>query len=262
MTRLALVAAMLSTTVLASSQTSTQSPAAAGVTGTWTVPDTPWSMVLKQDGVTVSGKVMQGAQEAEIYDGKMEGTTVSFKFKSPDQARTITLVGKVSEDDIAFIRTVEVKEGGAPGGAALFGGPAGPSDLKAIRTPPDTDVWAGTARNAPNPNNPNAVPPPPRAVSVAMRKMPDPLWRWRGEGKTIDTRVLVQNNQPVPLISFVHSGDRLSFDYSQGAQAVLWVCALARQTDGQFSGGCRPETGNNPGFFITLTPPKEGAERP
>lgn len=95
-----------------------------------------------------------------------------------------------------------------------------------------------------------------------MRKLPDPHWRWRGDGKTIDTRVFVQMNQSIPLASFALDGDQLTFDYGQGPQAIRWVCSLTRQADGQFAGGCRPETGNNPGLFITLTPPKEGAKQP
>lgn len=263
MKRLVVAAASLGlAATLAGQQPPPQAPAPAGVTGTWTVPDNPWSFVLKQDGTTLSGKVVQGNQEVDIYEGMVDGATVAFKIKSPDQARTITLVGKVSEDEIAFTRTVEVKEGGAAGGAALFGGVNGPSDFKARRTAPDTDVWSGTARNAPNPNNPNAPPAPPRPVTVAMRNLPDPHWRWRGDGRDIATRVMVQNNQATPLTSFVLSGDQLTFDFAQGPQALKWACSLQRQADGQFAGGCRPEAGNNPGYFLTLTPPREGAKRP
>ena len=218
--------------------------------------------MLKQEGATITGKVVQGVQEVDIYEAKVEGATVSFKAQPPTKDRVITFVGKVTSDEIIFTRTFEIKEGGAAGGNALLGGPTGPPEFKAIRTAPDKDVWSGTVRNAPNPNNPGVPPPPPRPVTVAMRQLPDPHWRWRGDGKTIETRVFNQGNQPTPVASFALEGDQLTFDYTQGPQAARWVCMLARQADGQFSGGCRPEGGNNPGLLITLTPPKEGAKRP
>ena len=240
-----------------------QTASSAGLTGTWVVPDTPWSIVLKQDGATLTGKVVQGVQEFEIYDTSVDGTTVSFKAKPPVGDRIISFVGKVQGDEIAFTRTFEIKPGGAPGGAALMGGPAGPSEFKARRAAPDTDVWSGKARNLPNPNNLNANVNE-RPASVAMRLMPDPHWQWRGDTKDRPTRVLVQNNQALPLTSFTVDGDRVTFDYSQGPQAAKWSCALGRQPDGTFVGACRPENSPNPnaGFLLSLTPPKDSVKRP
>ncbi len=259
MTRLASVLAIV---VVGATLRAQQPPAqqAAGVTGNWMIPDTNWSIALKQDGATLTGKVLQGVQEFEIYEARIEGATVSFKAKVPSGERIITFVGTVSGEEIDFKRTFEVKEGGAPGGPALMGGPAGPSEFKARRTAPDTDVWSGMVRNAPNPNNPN-VNPNPRPVTVGVRKMPDPHWRWRGVQDT-NVRMLTLANQASPVDAFAMDGDQLTFEYLLGPQANKWACSLARQADGQFAGACRPETGNNPGLFMTLTPPKEGAKRP
>ena len=168
MKRFAYAFAILCAVAAVGAQPPAQQPAAAGLTGAWAVPDTPWSIVLKQDGTTLTGKVVQGVQEFEIYEAKVDGATVSFKAQPPTRDRIITFVGKVSGDEIAFTRTFEIKEGGAPGGPALMGGPAGPPEFKALRAAPDTDVWSGTVRNAPNPNNPNAPPPVPRPVTVGL----------------------------------------------------------------------------------------------
>lgn len=225
----------------------------AGIAGTWAVPETPWSIVLKQDGATVTGKVVQGAQEFEIFEASIKGATVTFKAQPATNDRVITFVGTLQGDEMAFTRSVEIKPGGGPGGVALMGGLGGPSEFKARRAVPDTDVWSGTARNMPTAPNPN-----PRPVSVGIRQMADPHWQWRGESKTRPTRVLVQNNQAVQLDSFTVDGDRVTFDYSQGPQAVKWTCSLGRQADGTFVGACRPENNSNPnaGFLLTLTPPR------
>ena len=230
-------------------------------TGTWAIPDTPWSIVLKLEGTTLTGEVIQGAQKFEIKDGKVEGSTVSFTATVPTGERTMTFVGKITGTEIAFTRTVEIKPGGAPGGAALMGA-NGPSEFKANRALADTDVWSGTLRNLPPPNaNPNFNPNP-RPATVAIRQIADPHWRWRGDGKQTATRVFVQANQATPLNTFNVTPDKVSFTYSQGPQSVPWSCDLAKQPDGQFAGICRPGNGGNQRLGLTLAPPKDAAKRP
>ena len=229
-------------------------------TGVWVIDGTPWSIVLKADGTSLSGKVVQGQQEFEITDGKVDGNTVSFKATAPGGDRTITFIGKVGADDIAFTRTVAVREGGAPGGAALMGA-GGPPEFKATRANPDRDVWSGSVRNAPNPNNPNPNPNV-RQVTLGIREMPDPHWQWRGGSKNIPTRVFVLQNQVQSLDSFVQEGDRLTYSYTRPGQQDVVTCSLARQSDGQFSGVCRSDRAANFGLLITLTPPKEPAKHP
>jgi hypothetical protein len=50
----------------------------------------------------------------------------------PIEKRIITFTGTLNGDEIAFVRTVQVKEGGAPGGAGLFG-VGGPPAFVAVR---------------------------------------------------------------------------------------------------------------------------------
>lgn len=58
---------------------------------------------------------------APIFDGKIEGNSVTFKVKSHDNLRTISLSGNVQGDEFAVTRSVEVPGSGAPGFEAIFG---------------------------------------------------------------------------------------------------------------------------------------------
>ena len=82
-----------------------------------------WTVELRQDGTRLTGTVAPGGGQrpTEIDEGTVEGDTVVFTFNSPDGDRTITLTGDVNGDEIAFSRDVEVREGGNPGGAGIFG---------------------------------------------------------------------------------------------------------------------------------------------
>ena len=79
-------------------------------------------------GGTVKG-VWPNNQEivANIYDGAIDGNTLTFKVKSPDGGRVITFIGKPTVDErdrvleIAFTRSVEVLPGGSGGGQGIFG---------------------------------------------------------------------------------------------------------------------------------------------
>jgi hypothetical protein len=54
--------------------------------------------------------------------------------QEPDGERTISLVGKLSRDEISFRREIEVRPGGRPGGAFLWGS-GGPKSFSASRVP-------------------------------------------------------------------------------------------------------------------------------
>ena len=230
-------------------------------TGTWAIEGFPWSFALKLEGTALTGKVIQGAQEFEIKEGKVDGSTMSFKASVPTGERTMTFVGKITGDVAEFTRTVEIKEGGAAGGNALMGA-GGPNEFKARRSAPDTEVWSGTARNLPPPNAGANFNPNPRSVTVATRAVPDPHWRWRGDGKETQTRVVVLNTQSTPLDTFKIEGEQLTFTYVLGPQSVPWSCNLLKQPDGQFAGVCRPGNGGNQRIALSLAPPKEAAKRP
>ncbi|HEV8366421.1 MAG TPA: alpha/beta hydrolase [Pyrinomonadaceae bacterium] len=107
--------------------------------GEWKVelqfPGQPLIFELKTDGSTLTGVLQPpraGLQPIEIFDGKIDGNTMTFKFKSPDGQRTITLIGTLSADEIAFRREVEGPAPGGRPGISLFG-PAGPQTFTAKR---------------------------------------------------------------------------------------------------------------------------------
>ena len=87
---------------------------------------------LTTQGSTVNGTVKgvwPNNQEivAAIYDGTIDGGTLTFKVKSPDGDRVITFTGKPVLDErdrvleIAFTRSVDVRPGGSRGGRGIFG---------------------------------------------------------------------------------------------------------------------------------------------
>jgi hypothetical protein len=71
-------------------------------------------------------------QTVAVQSGTVAGDRISFTVPSPNGQRIITFVGTLKGDEITFARTVEVKPGGAPGGAGLFG-TGGPPTIVAVR---------------------------------------------------------------------------------------------------------------------------------
>ena len=109
--------------------------AESGVTGVWEAYDVgfpPWTLTLKADGVKLSGTVQQGAHDARgysttltmpvaIYDGEINGNSITFKCQDPGHDRTITFTGIVNGDEIIFTRTVVIRPRGDPGRNGIFG---------------------------------------------------------------------------------------------------------------------------------------------
>jgi len=125
------------------------------VSGVWVVNDVPyapWTLELKQNGTSLTGSVRQNGAltgPSEIYAGSVNGTTLSFKAKSPDDgARTITFTGTLQGDKIAFHRSAEATPGAGPGagpgGTGIFGGRAA-NEFTAVRqgalTGNDRERW-------------------------------------------------------------------------------------------------------------------------
>jgi hypothetical protein len=84
----------------------------------------PWTFEFKSQGKTLTGTVHQnGPPEAPIAitDGKVDGTRISFKVKSPDGVRTITFVGRVNAGEISFVRQFDIPAGASRGGNDLYG---------------------------------------------------------------------------------------------------------------------------------------------
>jgi hypothetical protein len=123
--------------------------AQSGITGTWKVKDVgfaPWTIKLQADGTKLTGTVQQSpinrasgmmtdlTQPIEIFDGSIDGDTISFKCSSPDNGdRTVTFAGKIHGDEITFTRTVKIREGGDPGSDGIYGA-SGASHFTAKRS--------------------------------------------------------------------------------------------------------------------------------
>jgi len=75
----------------------------------------------RTDGRTLIGTIAAGPNVVEIYEGRIDGNVVTFKAKSPDGDRSVTLTGILDGDEIDFTRSIEVRPGGAPGGFGVFG---------------------------------------------------------------------------------------------------------------------------------------------
>jgi len=90
-----------------------------------------WRFDLKSSGSQLSGTVSMTAgpgrqllvnsRPMPIYDAVIEGNTVRFKCKSPDNARTIHFTGRVHGDEIAFVRAIEAPPGAPTGFEAVYG---------------------------------------------------------------------------------------------------------------------------------------------
>ena len=119
-------------------------------TETWKALDVayaPWTFTLRVEGNTVKGTVSQGrvnpanghtttaTNPVEIYDGTIQGNTISFKCNSPGSGdRVITFNGEINRDEITFTRNVQVRPGGHPGEDGIYGA-SGASHFTAKRDP-------------------------------------------------------------------------------------------------------------------------------
>jgi len=87
---------------------------------------------LQITGRDLTGVINVAAQAHPIFDGHIDGQTISFKANSPDGGRTVTFTGSLRSGELLFTRTVQVLPGGNPGGVGLFGA-SGPSTFTAIK---------------------------------------------------------------------------------------------------------------------------------
>ena len=88
-----------------------------GITGTWRaegVGARRWTVSVRADGTQLTGKVSACTSlPVEIYEGRINGNTLTFKCKSPDGDRVVTLTGTVNGDEIVFRWGKQIREGGA-----------------------------------------------------------------------------------------------------------------------------------------------------
>jgi hypothetical protein len=94
-----------------------------GVTGTWVTdaafPNT--TLTFTAEGTTLTGSITICRGTVPLYDGTIAGAVITFKAKSLDGQRILTVTGKASGSEIVFTREVEVLPGGNSGPPNLFG---------------------------------------------------------------------------------------------------------------------------------------------
>ena len=92
------------------------------ITGTWRVDvvgGQPWELALKVDGKQLIGLVSScsSAQGAfDIFDAKVAGNIVSFKCRSGDSQRTVSLTGTINGDEAVFYWKLEWNKRADSGG--------------------------------------------------------------------------------------------------------------------------------------------------
>jgi hypothetical protein len=114
----------------------TGNPTTSALEGTWAAeyPGAPrrFTVRLEAKGGIVTGVI--DPMRVAIFDGRIDGQTITFKTKGPDNLRTITFTGKLAGDSIAFVRDVVVSPGAPEGGRGPFG-LAGARTFTARRVP-------------------------------------------------------------------------------------------------------------------------------
>ena len=102
-----------------------------------------------------------------IYDGEINGSSITFKCQDPGHDRTITFTGIVNGDEMIFTRTVVIRPGGDPGRNGIFGA-SGTAEFTAQRVVPSGVVPSGVvpsgaASASAKPDQGNDASPPPAA---------------------------------------------------------------------------------------------------
>jgi hypothetical protein len=100
--------------------------------GTWEAvmgagPDS--TIELELDGGSVRATAVE--QSLRVTAGAVTGSTLSFRFRSPDGGRMITFTGRLDGDALHFTRTVETLPGGGGAGRGGIFGAQGPDTFAA-----------------------------------------------------------------------------------------------------------------------------------
>ena len=104
-------------------------PTPGGPAGRWqaaSVPNGPWTFEFQVAGTSLTGTVQQGGASipVTIAGGTAGSTAISFKVLSPDGERVVAFNGRVTGNEISFVRQITPLAGGTRGGNDLFGGSA------------------------------------------------------------------------------------------------------------------------------------------
>lgn len=87
--------------------------------------DLSWEVFLKQDGASLTGAIGYCASPAdgtEIYDGKVEGNTITFKCQRANSGGSIEFTGAIAADEIVF--TWQLTGGGVLESNPVYGSTA------------------------------------------------------------------------------------------------------------------------------------------
>ncbi len=133
-----------------------------GVTGTFRADDVgfaPWIFNLTAKGATLTGTISQSGagtsltSPTAIYDGAVDGKSLSFKCEGPGGGKIIIFSGVLNRDVITFDRTVQMQAGADPGLNGIYGA-SGASHFTARR------VQGAAAANLAAPGAAAPAPPP------------------------------------------------------------------------------------------------------
>jgi hypothetical protein len=106
-------------------------PAHAAFAGSWAA-EAPgfqdqMTFRLSADASGLSGELVAGPNKLPLTEGSISATQIAFKVVAPSGDRTVSFVGTLKGNEIAFTRTVRVQEGGKPGGVGIFGAGGAPA---------------------------------------------------------------------------------------------------------------------------------------
>src|SRR5581483_9027340 len=109
----------------------------------------PWELVLRADGpnglVGAVSSCASNREALEIFDGTFEGNRVTFKCRSGDGQRTLTLSGVLNGDEVVFTWEKQVQEGGNRNARDMLFDDASPRTFTAKRVPEISDAFTQAA---------------------------------------------------------------------------------------------------------------------
>jgi len=243
-------------------QTATAQPAAAptGIDGTWRFESgqDSWTAMLKAEGSKLTGTVTSCASNRgviDVFEGRVDGTTITFKCKSLNGVRTLTFTGKVSGDEIAF--AWEQAGAGGAGDAFIFGESA-PKQFIVKRV--IVVAWIGTIQNV---NGEGVVNNQKNPVSIEIKQVSDPHWRWRDKGELTVTTLIAggQGGANYELSTFLVTDQQLSYSFSRpqtDGKGDIVQCEMPRRADGAYEGDCK---GGGFRRHVILNPPAPAAAK-
>lgn len=122
-----------------------------------------------------------------------------------------------------------------------------PSILHAQELPEGT--WSGSQTNPDNGNT--------QAISLEVKKIADPHWRWRASTEELLSATLTGGQLQVLVTDIQLDAEKLSYSYT-ARQGGLVNCNLTRQQGSSYAGECVRQDGGGR-RLVTLTPPTDSS---